>query len=157
MKREEASEKLKNTIRNSLDTMRHFRPPGQAARVRAGASAAARRQDRCEREMEQLAVQNYSAFIGSAEVMQGVKQDTAQRFSARARVFSSSLCFFSFFSFFFLSYLWGWFLSGSPKERLHFLGVPNCDCRFNSSLFRNHQYGSAHRPRLEDFLLVLRE
>ncbi|CAJ1364865.1 unnamed protein product, partial [Effrenium voratum] len=31
--------------------------------------------DRCEREMEQLAVQNYSAFIGSAEVMQGVKQE----------------------------------------------------------------------------------
>jgi len=31
-------------------------------------------EDRCEREMEQLAVQNYSAFIGSAEVTQGVKQ-----------------------------------------------------------------------------------
>jgi len=31
--------------------------------------------DRCEREMEQLAVQNYSAFIGSAEVTQGVKQE----------------------------------------------------------------------------------
>ena len=30
--------------------------------------------DRCQREMEQLAVQNYSAFIGSAEVTQGVKQ-----------------------------------------------------------------------------------
>lgn len=31
--------------------------------------------DRCQREMEQLAVQNYSAFIGSAEVTQGVKQE----------------------------------------------------------------------------------
>lgn len=31
-------------------------------------------QDRCEREMEQLAIQNYSAFIGSAEVTQGVKK-----------------------------------------------------------------------------------
>ncbi|CAK9017128.1 unnamed protein product [Durusdinium trenchii] len=31
--------------------------------------------DRCEREMEQLAIQNYSAFIGSAEVTQGVKKE----------------------------------------------------------------------------------
>ncbi|CAE7338581.1 COG8 [Symbiodinium natans] len=31
--------------------------------------------DRCEREMEQLAVQNYSAFIGSAEVTRGVRQE----------------------------------------------------------------------------------
>eukprot|EP00931_Biecheleriopsis_adriatica_P091617 TRINITY_DN65503_c0_g1_i1.p1 TRINITY_DN65503_c0_g1~~TRINITY_DN65503_c0_g1_i1.p1 ORF type:complete len:660 (+),score=159.52 TRINITY_DN65503_c0_g1_i1:61-1980(+) len=31
--------------------------------------------DRCEREMEQLAVQNYSAFIGSAKVTQAVRQE----------------------------------------------------------------------------------
>lgn len=30
--------------------------------------------ERCEREMEQLAVRNYGAFIGSAEVSQGVEQ-----------------------------------------------------------------------------------
>lgn len=31
--------------------------------------------DRCEREMEQLAVQNYGAFIGSAKVTQAVRQE----------------------------------------------------------------------------------
>lgn len=31
--------------------------------------------DRCERDMEQLAVQNYSAFISSAKVTQSVRND----------------------------------------------------------------------------------
>jgi len=35
-------------------------------------------QDRCAREMEQLAVQNYGAFIGSAKVTQAVQQGLAE-------------------------------------------------------------------------------
>mmetsp|Transcript_85493 Transcript_85493/g.151251 ORF Transcript_85493/g.151251 Transcript_85493/m.151251 type:complete len:624 (+) Transcript_85493:55-1926(+) len=75
---EEELKDLQKTNPGLIDTARSYFPHLTSSTYEALAREPDSLQvekDRCEREMEQLAVQNYSAFIGSAKVTQAVRQE----------------------------------------------------------------------------------